>query len=146
MENENKSNMAFIVELFMMLAILILVIVVITETFVMTRGKSIRAKQLTDAVIAAQSTAEVIESSKDTEDAVRLLSGMENASDVEADAGEVRLSVKYANKTYPVSISIKEDEGKTGTYKASEIEVMEPGTDEVLYTLKTGNYEKGAEK
>ena len=58
MENEtkSKSSIAFIVELFLMFAILLLVIVVITQTLMLTRNQSLKARHLTEAVIAAENT------------------------------------------------------------------------------------------
>lgn len=148
MEKENRGNIAFIVELFMMFAILILVIVVITETFVMTRSKSLRAKELTEAVITAENAAEITLASKDAEDAVRLLSEMENAEDVALDDGVVTLSVKQGNKVYPVTVSIDKKDVKTGTYTSGTVKVFHPGSTsgEPVYELDAGNYEKGAGK
>ena len=67
MENRsgNKSSIAFTVELFMLFGIMLLVIVVITQTLVMTRSRSLQARHLTEAVIAAENTMEIISSSAD---------------------------------------------------------------------------------
>ena len=73
MENRsgNKSSIAFTVELFMLFGIMLLVIVVITQTLVMTRSRSLQARHLTEAVIAAENTMEIISASIGTDEPPR---------------------------------------------------------------------------
>ena len=149
MENEtkSKSSIAFMVELFLMFGILLLVIVVITQALMLTREQSLRAMHLTGAVIAAESAAEAASGCGSPEEAAGLISKIENAEDVEADAGTVTYSVSYKDKDgtesrYKVSLDMDIEEKATGSYTESTINVSLDGEDEALYTLRTGNYEK----
>ena len=149
MENEtkSKSSIAFMVELFLMFGILLLVIVVITQALMLTREQSLRARHLTGAVIAAESAAEAASGCGSPEEAAELISKIENAEDVKADAGTVTYSVSYKDKDgtesrYKVSLDMDIEEKATGSYTESTINVSLDGEDEALYTLRIGNYEK----
>ena len=61
----NKKSIAFTVELLGLFILLILVIVMITQVFVMSRARTIEARHLTQAVMMAQSTAEAASSEHD---------------------------------------------------------------------------------
>ena len=61
----NKRSIAFTVELLGLFILLILVIVMITQVFVMSRTRTIEARRLTQAVMMAQSTAEAASSEYD---------------------------------------------------------------------------------
>lgn len=137
---KSKSSIAFIVELFMMFAILLLVIVVITEALVLTRNQSLKARYLNEAVIAAESTAEVAAGAGDADKAAALLKKMENASDVSAEGDSVALTLEYKGNEYKVDVSMAREPGKTGDFVDSTIKVGLAGSDEELYELKTGNY------
>lgn len=145
MENsvKGKSSIAFIVELFLLFAILIFTITVITQVFMKTRTESLKARHLTEAVIAAESTAEVLSAASDEEDAVKLLEGMDNASDVKPSESGFDLKVSCdSGDVYDVRVTEEQEKGKTGTYTARTVEVSLSGTEEELYTLKTGDYDK----
>lgn len=152
MENRSKekNSIAFTVELFMIFMILLCVIVVITQVFVKTRGESIRARELTEAVIAAESAAEVAESAGDDGEREELLRQMEGASDVKASGGAVSLCLTYGDKgetprKYDVKVESSDKKTKAGTYTESTVTVSRAGSGEELYTLSTGRYEKEAE-
>ena len=55
-----KRNTVFIVELILLFLLLLLVITVITGTFMRSRGVSVRAGYLTDAVILAENVSETV--------------------------------------------------------------------------------------
>ena len=152
MENstKNKSSIAFIVELFMMFAILLTVIVVITEVLVMTRSESLSARHLTEAVTCAESAAEVITASDSKDDALELLGSMDNATSVKREDEGYDLKMSYKSKStsgdvYDLKITEETETAGTGTYTVSTIVVTLEGADEPIYTLRTGAYRKGAE-
>lgn len=147
-QTKKKSSIAFIVELFMMFAILLLVITVITQIFVMTRGESLKARHLTEAVIAAESTAEVLSASENPKDAAVLLGGMENASDVKESEDGFDLKIRYGGKertgdVYDVNVTEDREKTSAGTYISRVIKVYLDGSE--LYTLTSGDYDKEAE-
>lgn len=138
---KGKSSIAFIVELFLLFAILIFTITVITQVFVKTRTESLKARHLTEAVIAAESTAEVLSAASDEEDAGKLLEGMKNASEVKPSDGGFDLKVSCdSGEVYDVSVTEDREKAETGTYTARTVEVRLSG--EELYTLKTGDYDR----
>ena len=148
--SKEKNSIAFTVELFMIFLILLCVIVVITQVFVKTRGESIRARELTEAVIAAESAAEVAESAGDDSERKELLRQMDGASDVRASDGVITLSLSYGGKgvmprKYDVTVESSEKKAKAGTYTESTITVSRAGSGKELYSLSTGRYEKEAE-
>ena len=149
MENQtrSKSSIAFIVELFLMFAILLLVIVVITRALMLTRNQSLRAKHLTEAVIAAENTAEACTDAKDPDEAGERLAAMECASKVQADGNDIDLVISYdgdgrTRDTYLVHVSMDEEKTDKGRYQKSMIKVSLYGSGEELYTLTTGSYER----
>lgn len=124
-----KKNIAFIVELFMLFGIMLLVIVVITETFVMTRSRSLEAQHLTEAVIAAENTMEVVMAKGISEEAEEVtFSG-------EGESGEV----------YRVTTVRNDEEERTGRFSEYEVKVFLKGEEEPIYTLSSGSYEKDQE-
>lgn len=142
---KGKSSIAFIVELFLLFAILIFTITVITQVFVKTRTESLKARHLTEAVIAAESTAEVLSAASDEEDAEKLLEGMKNASEVKPSDGGFDLKVSCdSGEVYDVSVTEDREKAETGTYTARTVEVRLSG--EELYTLKTGDYDRKSGK
>lgn len=142
---KGKSSIAFIVELFLLFAILIFTITVITQVFMKTRTESLKARHLTEAVIAAESTAEVLSAASDEEDAGRLLEGMKNASEVKPSDGGFDLKVSCdSGEVYDVSVTEDREKAETGTYTARTVEVRLSG--EELYTLKTGDYDRKSGK
>jgi len=69
---------AFTVELLGLFILLIMVITIISSVFVTSRAHSLQAKQLTEAVILAESAAEVSSSAPDNEALFEALSAMDN--------------------------------------------------------------------
>ncbi len=71
-----KRNLAFTVELLGLFILLLLVITVITQVFVMSRSHSLQAKRLTEAVIIAESTAEISSAEKDIDRLAGIFTGL----------------------------------------------------------------------
>lgn len=130
------------VELFMLFGILLMVIVVITQILVLTRGQSLDAKHLTKAVIAAENTAEVTAAAEDADDAAELLAGVKNADNIKVEKDEVALTLTYGKDSYPVRVAVQGSDTKTGRYTAYTIKVYLPDSDEEMYKLESGHYAK----
>ena len=142
---KDKNSIAFVVELFMMFAALILVIVVITGFFVMTRSESLRANNLTGAVRAAENTAEVLSRAESGAEAARLIAEMENAENVDTDGGEVSFTLRHGSKEktgtdFDIKVTLDSRKNDTGTYVTDTIDVSLPDREEKLYTLESGHY------
>ena len=144
--SENKSSISFIVELFMLFGILLLVIVVITQTLVMTRGRSMRARYLTEAVITAENTMEIITASADAP--ADALEKADNISGVTEQNGIVKCEIVFggedgSGETYLISIASDSEPGDTGSLTTYDVKVSLKDREEVLYELRSGRYERG---
>ena len=146
---KRKTNKAFITELLILFALLIMVITVITAISIKTRGESLKAKELSEAVICAQNTAEITASARDLSEASEMISQMEGAGDLATEGGAVSFTLTSAEKSvYRVVLEAEPEEGPTGVYVREKISVYEPDDEaaEPLYTLETGNYVKNGEE
>lgn len=148
MENRsgNKSSIAFTVELFMLFGIMLLVIVVITQTLVMTRGRSVQARHLTEAVIAAENTMEIISSSADAP--ADGLKAADNISGVTEQGDTIECETVFDGKdgsgeTYSISVITGSEAGEAGSFESYEVQVSLKDEEEILYSLKSGVYERG---
>ena len=74
----NRRDTAFTVELLGLFILLIAVITVISSVFVMSRAHSLQAKQLTEAVILAESTAETASAAPDNDKLLEAIAAMDN--------------------------------------------------------------------
>ncbi|MBR1780606.1 MAG: hypothetical protein IJ751_04285 [Oscillospiraceae bacterium] len=145
---KKKISIASIVELFGLFVILLLVIVVITETFVLTRGQSLRARHLTEAVTLAESVAEITSGADSPERAAELLGRMEGAQPPTVEGERVVSRVDFAGQAdagddYTVCLTLQADTGRAGSYVSEVIEVYFAQDDGAIYTLSTGNYIRG---
>ena len=91
----NKRSIAFTVELLGLFILLILVIVMITQVFVMSRTRTIEARRLNQAVMMAQSTAEAASSEHDLALLADKIKGMDNVQSAEANAAGDELSIVF---------------------------------------------------
>ena len=143
-----KRNIAQIVELFMLFAILLMVITVITVTFVTTRNKSTYARDLTEAVCAAEQVTEISMSSYDEDELSELLERADSIDIVTVanSAGrqeyilEVGMSEEGGGRLYTVVLTREEEKGTGGKYIDSHTDVSLKGSDSVLYSLDSGKY------
>lgn len=85
---KNRRDTAFTVELLGLFILLIAVITVISSVFVMSRAHSLQAKQLTEAVILAESAAETASAASDNEKLLDAIAGMDNSYDQAAVSNE----------------------------------------------------------
>ena len=146
-----KKNIAFIVELFLMFVIMLMLIVVITRIFVTTRGESLRAKHLTEAVCLAEEVAETSfsEDADTIEGAAELLEMLSNVQEVTRDGDTIKIRMTMAEEelseetskdSYDVTLTLADEAGTTGNFVTGQIDVSLAGSDETIYSLDTGHY------
>lgn len=144
-----KRSIAFTVELLGLFILLIMVIVMITRVFVMSRAGTLEARRLNQAVMIAQSTAEAASSERDLADIAGRMSGMDNVQSAEySDMGE-SLSIvfdtdgKPGGRDFCVVLNRSSDERSSGAYVTDHIEVyycMPGQTEGKIYDLDTGRF------
>ena len=145
---DKKRNIAQIVELFALFAILLMVITVITVTFVTTRNKSAYARDLTEAVCAAEQVTEISMSSYDEDEMNDLLNGADSIEIVTVanSAGkmeyilDVTIGEEGSRRVYSVVLTRKEEIGSGGKYIDTHTDVSLKGADQILYSLDSGKY------
>ena len=131
----SKGNIVSAVELFMMFLLLLVVIVVITMVCETTRGQSLEAGSLTDAVICAENAAEVTATAEDAGSAGELISLMDGVTDVEVSGD----TVTARQDGYIIEVTLTPEEGSAGTYIDEVINIY--AADEApVYMLHTGSY------
>jgi hypothetical protein len=139
-----KKSLAFIVELLGLFILLIMVIVIVTQVFVMSRSQSLRAGNLTEAVVLAENTAEVASLSPDTAEFVRRASQMDNVTEAAfEDEGDEDIIGIIMDNDYSLLVSRQTEDTAAGIYAEDVIDVYFNDPDmagEPLYTLRTGNY------
>ena len=145
---KKTRNLAFIVELLLLFVILLLLITVITKTFMASRSQSLRAKQLTEAVVLAEEAAEVSNAAKDMQDARQLFEGMDQVRSVTEADGSLELFMDFTAEDgsvdgYRVVIDFEEEKNDFSVYSAKTIHVYRENVTDELYVLNTGSYQTG---
>ena len=138
-----KTNKAFIVELLALVALLIMVITVVSVISIRTRNESLKAKELSDAVLCAQNTAEACAGAEDAGQAAELVGMMEGADEVELSGQQVSfLLTPTSRDTYYVTSVLTPEKGAAGTYVSQAVSVFREDSPEgePIYTLESGNY------
>ena len=145
----NKKSIAFTVELLGLFILLILVIVMITQVFVMSRARTIEARHLTQAVMMAQSTAEAASSEHDLSLRAEKIKAMDNVQSAEANDSAGSIDIVFdtdgnpAGKDFCAVLHRTEEERASGVYTKDNIEVYYcvPGQLEgKIYDLSTGRH------
>jgi type II secretory pathway pseudopilin PulG len=143
----NKRSIAFTVELLGLFILLILVIVMITQVFVMSRARTIEARHLTQAVMMAQSTAEAASSEHDLSVLAEKLKDMDNVQSAEASGDSLSIVFdtdgNLTGKDFCIVLHRAEEERDSGVYTRDNIEVYYcvPGqTEGKIYDLSTGSH------
>ena len=144
----NKRSIAFTVELLGLFILLILVIVMITQVFVMSRARTIEARHLTQAVMMAQSTAEAASSEHDLALLAEKIKDMDNVQSAEANVSGGSVDIVFdtdgnpAGKDFCAVLHRSEEKRDSGVYTTDNIEVYYcvPGQLEgKIYNLSTGS-------
>ena len=143
----NKRSIAFTVELLGLFILLILVIVMITQVFVMSRARTIEARHLTQAVMMAQSTAEAASSEHDLSLLAEKIKDMDNVQSAEASGDSLSIVFdtdgNLTGKDFCIVLHRAEEERDSGVYTRDNIEVYYcvPGqTEGKIYDLSTGSH------
>ena len=125
----NKRSIAFTVELLGLFILLIMVIVMITQVFVMSRTRTIEARHLTQAVMMAQSTAEAASSEHDLSLLAEKIKAMDNVQSAEANVSGGSVDIVFdtdgnpAGKDFCAVLHRTEEERASGVYTKDNIEV-----------------------
>ena len=136
-KTRQKSNIAFIVELFIMFLLLLTVIVVITMVCMTTRSQSLRASDLTDAVICAENTAEITSTAGSADEVAKLIGQMEGTDNVTVKGDTITADQNDFN----LKVVVTPDKGDSGVYIDKTISIYQGGK-KPLYELHAGNYSK----
>ena len=148
-----KKNTAFTVELLGLFILLILVITIVTQVFVMSRSHSLQARQLTEAVIAAESMAEICSSEQEMDSLAGKLAdaGGDDATVRVLENGDNGLILALPYEGYTVRIDRTMQQSGAGVYAEDIISIYDgtlsnddavalaEGT-EAIYTLKAGKF------
>lgn len=145
----NRRDTAFTVELLGLFILLIAVITVISSVFVMSRAHSLQAKQLTEAVILAESAAETASAASDNDKLLEAIAGMDNCDShaaVSNEGSEADGTTVYAlcsierydpsskAEKYLIRVTREYPDGSDndradkGTYAQDVIDIFEQGT------------------
>lgn len=144
---KSKRNLAFIVELFLLFALMLLVTVVLTRAFVSSRMQSLYARHKTEAVIVAERVAEISMSADDLDGALKLISEMEEVSDLsEYEEGATFMSKisEDGKDSYLVKLKWEIESDRSGALNTQEISVYFGEGSEPIYVLESGSFRKEA--
>ena len=145
----SKRGAAFTVELLGLFILMILVIVMITQVFVMSRARTVEARRLNRAVMLAQSTAEAASSEEDLALLAGRMQGMENVQAAEYSDADGSVEIIFdtdgsqAGRDFCAVLHRTAEEKNGGVYASDKIEVYycEPGQlENLIYDLDTGKH------
>lgn len=154
--NRERTMTAFYLETVLMVIIFVLVIMILSQVFGLSRKQSTEAELLTNAVCLAQNTAEAVAASGSEKALLELLDENGNAVLTKTD-GAPSLTAYYDAGMHPVAeasageeslrveVTLNPSPGETGDLVASDIAVYEGSGDKPVYTLQTGVYVKRQE-
>ena len=143
-----RKNIAFIVELFLLFALMLLVTVVLTGAFVSSRSQSLYAKHKTEAVILAQRAAEISMAAEDRDEAFELLLQAEGAELVQRSESQLIYTTSVSGEDpdagYTVTVEWESSEGNAGNLNTQRISVCYGEEKEPIYVLGSGFFRKEA--
>ncbi len=143
---KKTGNLAFIIELLLLFVSLLFVIVVITQTFMTSRGQGLYARHLNEAVCLAQAAAEVGLSAEDGARRETLLGAMDQVESAEFRGDEAELFMVFSDKEpdrFRVLLTRSEDPSAGGRYVTETVRVYFGEEKEPIYTLDAGAYQTG---
>ena len=141
---KNGHITGFYLETLILIVVFISIILVLTQVFGLAQIQSVRAKELTEAVVLAGNAAEAV-SASETEDALlALLNENNNAMSMPDTAGVTACYDSDMNPmpqgNYRVDVSWLPEETETGTMIHSVIEVRCGENAEPVYRLETESF------
>ena len=142
-----RKNFAFIVELFLLFALMLLVTVVLTRAFVTSRTQSLYAKHKTEAVILAERVAEISMASEDWEKACRLIEEMDEVRSFRSDSSGASFTAKVNSEDpvgaeYEIVVDWDAQDGKTGSMNSKTIYLYYGDAEDPIYVLSSGTFRK----
>lgn len=142
-----KKETAFIVELFLLFALMLLVTVVLTSAFVSSRMQSLYARHKTEAVIIAERIAEVSMASEDLDEALELISGMEDVTDLDRSGSGAEFTARISDTSadeYRVKLDWDGQTDGSVSLSTQKITVYYGEDGEPIYVLDSGSFRKEA--
>ena len=131
----------FYLETLMLIVVFIAIILVLTQIFGLAQMQSVKAKQLTDAVVLAGNAAEAVSASKTADELLALLNENDNAFPMQDAAG---VTARYdgdllpeRDGSYRVDVTWLPEETGTGTMVGSVVEVRCGEAAEPVFRLET---------
>ena len=131
----------FYLETLMLIVVFISIILVLTQVFGLAQLQSVKAKQLTDAVVLAGNAAEAVSASDSTDELLSLLNENGNAVPRTDTAG---VTAHYGDDLTPepdgryrVDVTWLPEETASGIMITSVVEVHCGETEEPVYRLET---------
>ena len=143
---KKTRNTAFVVELLLLFILLLAVIVVITLTLMASRRQSLYARHLTEAVILAESIAEVTKNTADRESAeaaVGMMKEVQETSGWAEDTLAVALVFTGENgvqDAFRADLAWEEEKTPAGQFVTEQITLYDSGEEAPIYSLETGWY------
>ena len=143
---KRTRNIVFIVELLLLFVILLFVIVTVTRTFMASRSQSLHARHLTEAVILAESIAEVTKNTVDRESAeaaVGMMKEVQETSGWAEDTLAVALVFTGENgvqDAFRADLAWEEEKTPAGQFVSEQITLYDSGEEAPIYSLETGWY------
>lgn len=137
---------AFYMEMLVLITVFIVVILILTRVFALSRQQSAKARILTNAVCLAENAAETAAASSDEEAFLALFGREGNACMLEEDGHKI-YQARYDDEMAPaaegnflVNVEWMPESGAEGDYVTGRITVYWKGSEEPIYTLETGMY------
>ncbi len=143
-----RKNIAFIVELFLLFALMLLVTVVLTGAFVSSRSQSLYARHKTEAVILAQRAAEISMAAEDRDEAFELLLQADGVELVQRSESQLIYTASVSGEDgdagYTVTVEWESSDGNAGSLNTQRISVCYGEEKEPIYVLGSGYFRKEA--
>ena len=143
---KRTRNIAFIVELLLLFVILLFVIVTTTRVFMTSRSQSLHARHLTEAVILAESIAEVTKNTADreaTQTAVGMMKEVQETPEWTGDmlaAELVFMGENGVQDAFRAELAWEEEKTPAGQFVTEQITLYDSGEEAPIYSLETGWY------
>ena len=144
---KNKLNIRYIVELVITLLLILFITVVLVRMFVHSRGRTVYAGNLTEAVKISESLAEVSSGVGDKAAFLDMIRSMDHVISVQEEGQDIVVEMSSPDPSdtktsYQVRITWTEEETDHGRFIINDINVFCNGDSEAIFSLNAGNYEE----
>lgn len=146
-EMKKKQHItAFYMEMLVLIAVFIVIILVLTKVFALSRQQSAKARTLTNAVCLAENAAEMWAAATDEETFFSMFGRDGNVCTLEENGHRI-YQARYdddmapaAEGSFLVHVEWIPEGGESGDFVTGRITVYWSGNQEPIYTLETGKY------